>query len=275
MTLSATTPKTNTTALVAALAGLFGFCFWGVGGVIAIVLGVSARSEIRRAAGNEGGSSLALVGIVLGSVNVASAVIALGVALAVILRPTPASGPTIAAPAVTARAPAPASSSGAPTESVSRESGIRETVVGAVRLIDIRQPELAFRQVLQKQQREATTQHERLLLFVVSSNCLPCNGVTLALNDRKMQAALAGVRVVRLDVAEFGPELAALGIPTETVPGFVLFEGDLRPSDYVHGGEWDADIAENIAPVLGPFVRGKYTARRHPYRAERPDETAL
>ena len=34
----------------------------------------------------------------------------------------------------------------------------------------------------------------------------------------------------------------------------------------LHGrGEWDDDIPVNIAPVLGPFVRGNLTKRREPW----------
>jgi hypothetical protein len=91
-----------------------------------------------------------------------------------------------------------------------------------------------------------------------------------------MQSALAGVRLVRVDVSDFRVELAALGIPTDSVPGFALLSEGLRPMDFVHGGEWDADVPENIAPVLGAFVRGKYTVRRHHFRAaQRSDETTL
>jgi hypothetical protein len=65
-------------------------------------------------------------------------------------------------------------------------------------------------------------------------------------------------------------------LPLETVPGFALMGSNLRVVDYIHGGEWDADIADNIAPVLTAFVRGKYLNRRHkePERA-RADETRL
>jgi hypothetical protein len=96
------------------------------------------------------------------------------------------------------------------------------------------------------------------------------------LRDPAMQTALAGVRLVRVDASEFSAELAMLGIPTDTVPGFALLADSLRPSDFIHGGEWDADVAQNISAVLGPFVRRKYVHRRHPYQeAARPDETAL
>ena len=47
-------------------------------------------------------------------------------------------------------------------------------------------------------------------------------------------------------------------------------------SDGINGGEWDDDIAINIAPVLGPFVRGTYAKRRSPWKKlPRPGGTVL
>ncbi len=42
---------------------------------------------------------------------------------------------------------------------------------------------------------------------------------------------------------------------------------DLRPRDGIDGGEWDADVPENMAPVLGAFVQGTLTKRRTPWQA--------
>jgi hypothetical protein len=108
--------------------------------------------------------------------------------------------------------------------------------------------------------------------------CQPCNGVAAALPDARMQRALAGVRLIRLDLTEFGRELNHLGVPiargdgTVLVPAFVLLDERNRPTDYVHGGEWDADIAPNIAPVLGDFMRGQYKRRRHPWHVGHADD---
>jgi hypothetical protein len=194
--------------------------------------------------------------------------------------PTPPAGPF----AVGVPAPAaPTASSGAPkTVDLSRpqatyEHGVHETQLGKLRLVDVIPGKAGLRHALEGQQKSAQTARERLLLFVVTTNCLPCNGVALALRDSRMQSALGGVRLVRVDVSDFRVELAALGIPTDSVPGFALLSTEgLRPMDFVHGGEWDADVPENIAPVLGAFVRGKYTERRHRFRgAQRADETTL
>jgi hypothetical protein len=275
------TPKTNTTAVLAVAAGILGFCFWGIGGILAIVLGLAARGEITRAAGRESGAGLAAAGIVLGGLNLGSLAIAIAVGIAMLVRPgaaisvgsspPPASAPIASAPGVQS---APKSTS--PRGALSREHGIRETTLGKIRLVDVNSGTSSLRQALGEQQKAAKGNGERLLVFVVAPNCLPCNGVSLSLRDPRMQAALGGVRVVRLDASEFAAELGALGFPTETVPGFGLLGESLRLADYVHGGEWDADVPENISVVLGPFVRGKYVSRRHRFREPaRADETAL
>jgi hypothetical protein len=271
--------RTNTTAVLAVVAGAVGFCFWGFGGVIAIVLGLAARREIARSEGAESGMGLASAGIVLGGLNLASAALAVVAAIALALQGSTRFAPSVAplpAPGLPAAptASAAAKRSAAP-ETATRAVGIEETAFGKIRLVDIGAGETSLRQLLEHEQKTARGQNQQLVLYVVSPNCLPCNGITLALTDSRLQTALANVRLVRIDAASYGAELLALGIPIATVPGFALVGANLRPNDYVHGGEWDADVAENIAPVLGAFVRGKYSARRHPFRTQRPDETAL
>ena len=69
-----------------------------------------------------------------------------------------------------------------------------------------------------------------------------------------------------LERGEAGVELERSGIPTDVVPGFALIGNDGRALDYVNGGEWDADIPENIAPVLRDFIAGRYLKRRNPWK---------
>jgi hypothetical protein len=122
----------------------------------------------------------------------------------------------------------------------------------------------------------ADSEHQKLVLWVTAVDCAPCNGVSVALGTRRLQEALAGVRLLRVDAADFRSELVKLGVPVEVMPGFALIDRAGAPADYVNGGEWDADVPENIAPVLGGFVRGTYRARRNPWAgAPRGDETAL
>ncbi|MFZ5897343.1 MAG: DUF4190 domain-containing protein [Myxococcota bacterium] len=272
--------KTNTTALLAAFAGVLGFCFWGIGGVLAIVLGLAARAEIARSAGREGGNAAAIVGIVLGGVNIASCIIGVAVGIALLARPAapaPMAHPTPAPVPVPTTVPSSRRPNRTPPENASREQAVREAMFGSVRVVDVTPAaDKSLRRILEAQHKAASDADERLILFVVAADCLPCNGFMLALGDKRMQSALRQVRLVRVDANEYAPELSALGIPTDTIPGFALIAGGRRVSDYVDGGEWDADIAQNIAPVLGAFIQGKYRVRRHRFRGEeRADETAL
>jgi hypothetical protein len=271
--------RTNTTAILAAIAGILGFCFWGIGGVVAVVLGVAARAEIGRSAGREGGMAIAIVGIALGTLNVASCVVAMGIGITLALRPPPASAPPVAAPLakVPPKGAAPGARSAAPeparAPTFNHESGAHEVDFGRVRLVHVSpDPSKPLRQMVEQQLVIANEHHERLLVFVVLPNCLPCNGLSLVIEDGRLQTALQGVRVVRVDASDFGPQLLGMGIPIETVPGFALMTAGLRAADYIHGGEWDADVPENIAPVLGAFVRGKYLKRRHPIQTDDQEE---
>jgi hypothetical protein len=88
-----------------------------------------------------------------------------------------------------------------------------------------------------------------------------------------MQEALSGAHVVRVDLENYSTDLQRQGIPTQFAPGFALLSTDNRPVDYIHGGEWDEDLAANIAPVLGHFVRGAHFQRRHPWETL-PDANA-
>jgi hypothetical protein len=148
--------------------------------------------------------------------------------------------------------------------------------VGKIDLVDVGGDVSSLGQELDRQRIQAKKDGKTLLLWVVVPSCLPCNGVAASLPDPRMQAALATVRLVRVDAHELGPELSFLGIPAAKVPGFALLGNSNRPVDYVNGGEWDDDIARNIAPVLEKFVQRRYTKRREPWRgSRRDDETTL
>ena len=81
-----------------------------------------------------------------------------------------------------------------------------------------------------------------------------------------LATSVLGVRLVRVDLYAFGEDLEALKIPHDRYPGFFLLALDLQPRDGIDGGEWGDDIAPNIAPVLGAFVRGKFTQRKEPWK---------
>lgn len=275
--------KTNGTSIFAFIASLSGFvCFVGVGGALGVVLGLVARSEISRSQGRESGRGLATAAIAVGLLNVCLTVIGVAAGIAYLARPpsvasaarsaATATVPSWGAPGVAPRAAKP-SSNAEPPARVSREAGTTVTSLGQITLADISGD---FSAELDNQRTLAAAAGETLVLWMVVHNCKPCDGVAAALTSREAQKALAKVRLVRVDRDDFQAELDRLGIPTEKIPGFALLDSRGHARDFIHGGEWDADIAANIAPVLGKFARGGYAKRRHPWRAPaRDDETPL
>jgi hypothetical protein len=250
-----------------------------VGAILAIVFGWHARRELDQEAAAAGrhalaplrsGYGLATLAMVLGF----TLTMGWGGALSYLMwtsryRADPAGDEPSAAPppsTPTAASPLPRPAPrAAETEpfapkytQIHRKGGITVVDVG------ITAPNLA--EELAKQRAEASTAHETMLVMTTAGGCDPCRGVDRSLADPLLQNALAGVRLVRLDIDIFHDDLDALKIRHEGIPGFFLLAPDLTPRDGVTGGEWDDDVPVNIAPVLGAFLRGKYAQRREPWR---------
>jgi hypothetical protein len=269
-------PKTNGTALVALSSSLAGFvCLFGLGGALGVVLGLIGRREIARSDGREAGRGLANAAIALGVLNAGFAVIAVAMGITALVRPKPiaavraAPTPTWTAPASSSKAARPST----PPARSSRERGDQLTHLGALTLVDISGN---FEEELAKQRGLADAASQVLILWLVVPNCKPCDGVAAALASPITQKALARVRLVRVDRDQFEVELQRLSIPTEKIPGFALLDRQSHPRDFIHGGEWDADIAANIAPILGKFAHGELKNRRQRWVGPaRDDETPL
>ncbi|HEY4118214.1 MAG TPA: hypothetical protein VGM56_10170 [Byssovorax sp.] len=137
--------------------------------------------------------------------------------------------------------------------------------VGALTVVDLGVKTSELKDALALERAHAAKKGETVLLMTTAGGCDPCRGVDASLADPQLQAALAKVRVVRVDVDVFGEDLAALKVPTKEIPGFFVLSPDLKPRDGINGGEWDEDIPRNIAPVLGAFVKGDLGHRRRPW----------
>jgi len=273
----APTSAAATASLVLAILG--SMCLGPIGAIAAIILGAVALWDIHSSQGKKSGSVLAWVGLVIGSLTTLAyaAVILLLVYTGSSAASSPAPPPIYMPPPLPTATAVPSPSPGTGTTET-LEVRTTETHVGAVTVVDIGLSEPSLDAALRKQRSIAEREGHKLVLQTTSSRCRPCQGVAAALSDPKMQTALTGVRLVRVDVRDFHEELTDLGIPHESIPGFFFLGTDMSPRDGIHGGEWDDDVADNIAPVVGPFVRGTYTRRRHPYLAPRgpsPRGTAL
>ena len=268
-------------ALVLGIASFF--CIGPFAGVPAAILGGIAWSQARRSGGRLGGGAMAMTGALLGVAGSFAWV----VALAVVARtgalassstsPLPIFAPTPATP------PPPPPPTGAKS---SDEGGQMTTTsevveVRAATVVDLPASTRSFDKELAEQQRKARSAKEKLVLFVIREDCRPCGSIAAVLLDPKMQLALDHVRLVRVDVDDARPELHAMGIGTDKVPGFFLLGADGRATDGINGGEWEDDTADNAAPVLGAFVRGTLSPARRKERfvpvpgAPRPAPTML
>ncbi|MEO7329719.1 MAG: hypothetical protein ABI193_14155, partial [Minicystis sp.] len=218
--------------------------FGPIGAVVAIGLGWSARRAIDAPGSSLRGRGLATAGLILGVLVLPSWLVALHAyaddatpvaaaatsPLAAPPRPTP--GPRAAT-----RSQTPADQGDFVIPQVTRESQ-----VGAITLVDVGVSASSLRDELAKQRAAAATAGETMLVMTLRAPCEPCQGVERALPDARMQAALAKVRLVRVDTTVFRDDLEALRIPHQGIPGFFLLSPDLRPRDGIDGGEWDDDI---------------------------------
>ncbi len=236
------------------------FCWLGAPlGVPAIVLGALAHRDIRRSGGMVGGGGMATAGIVMGSVG--SLVFACwGVflifamwkarALAPAMAPAPVAGPGLG--------PAPA-----PTAVTAPTSLVPPGGWGRIH-VTVLHPSAArtLRAQLADEARAAKAAGESVLVESVGPGCRACVEIARAMPEPELQAALAGVRLVHVDVEEFGLEASTMHLDTPSLPWFYLVDMHGAPRDGVSADEWDDNDADAIAPVLDAFVKGRLQGRR-------------
>lgn len=141
----------------------------------------------------------------------------------------------------------------------------RTTSIGAIELVTLGADAPDLRTAIRNEVVKSQEAGRALIVFVSDEDdCAPCRGVRDALVDPAMQAALGRTRLVLVDRNAFQEELDGLGLRVDVHPMFLRFDESLSLLDAIHGGEWDEDIAVNIAPVLGAFSHGNYRARRNP-----------
>jgi hypothetical protein len=261
-------PPLSTLALTAMIAPLVG---GPLGSVAAIVFGWAARRELAGEGGRRRGAWMATAGMALGLFTTVlwGAAIAFGVWSSGTRGERKAEeGPNVTATAEGAKETAlePVETTPAPAVEEPVRAGIqKETMVheeGKMTVVDVGASVTSLSHELAKQRAEAARAGQTVVVMTTRGGCEPCQGVSTSLGDPLMQTALANVRLVRVDIDAFEEDLTSLKMPHKRFPGFFLLALDLFPRDAIDGGEWDEDVAENIAPVLGAFVRGKYHARR-------------
>jgi len=258
------------------------FCLFGLGGVLAIALGWLAHGEIERSDGRLAGKGLASTGIGLGIANLIVTVVGVGVLVALAVRPEPPTA--VLTPPAAYPPPAVVAPPRAPPPPVPQAEAVEAPPslptlpphIGKIVIVEAEVGGDALETQLLAQLQQSAQAGERLVLWTVTTDCESCDEVGQALADARMQRALGKVRLVRADTASFPRELRQLGIPSGAVPGFTLLDERAHPLDHIHGGEWDANVPANMAPVLDKFLRHTLTRRRHPWaRPLREGETPL
>lgn len=134
---------------------------------------------------------------------------------------------------------------------------------GTLTVVDLGTEEDSLETALQEQQQLARRRGQVLMAMLTGRRCRPCRGVDRSIDQPEMQQALAGVRLVRVDIEAFREDIDTMAMPRDIYPAFFLFGRNATPRDTIHGGEWGDDVAENIAPVLGAFLRGSFDERRY------------
>jgi hypothetical protein len=253
-------PTTDSKAVVALVLGILAllgtFCWLGLPlGVPAVIFGTLAHRDITRSSGMSGGRGMATTGIVLGSVG--SLLFAGWMAFmvyAVAKSPSSASTP-LPIPAATAPMPA------ATTPPLMPPGGW-----GRIHVVDLHPGAVPLRQQLVDEAKAAKTAGETVLVETVAPSCAACVEIARAMRDPPIQAVLGTVRLVHVDLGDFGTEAAAMHLNERALPWFYLLDARGGPRDGLSADEWDDNDATEIAPVLDDFLHGRLRSRRRAWR---------
>ncbi len=213
-------------------------------GIPAIVVGFLARKHIERSGGAITGGGMAVGGIVTGFVGTASSlVVILALCAGMIM--------------------APRGGGGIGSRPVAVKGTAHRATVGSVDVVQLSSAEGPMREQLLTELARARASKKVLLVQTTATWCAVCDDIDGALSDARMQTALAGVQLVRVDVDEFRAELTLQSMYEGSVPWFYRIDSSVRPTDSISGDEWDENTPANMAPVLKAFASGTFTNRRH------------
>ena len=219
-------------------------CLGFLAGIPAIVLGAMSRKEIDRSQGALTGGSIAAGGIVTGL---------FGTGISLIVLVTLLSG---AVEAVNAPEPRTESPLRVPVAAGTRS-------YGSLDVVDLDTKSTLKAQLTQITQ-SALAKNRTVVLQTYVRSSKECAEVAAALPDTRMQRALTNVTLVRVDIDVFEDELKAMRVETDAAPWFYKLDAHAHPTDAISADEWDANIPENMAPVLADFARGTLGSRRSP-----------
>ncbi|WP_394838440.1 DUF4190 domain-containing protein [Pendulispora rubella] len=241
-------------------------CLGILAGVPAVILGLLARRDIGRSGGALGGKGMANAGIVLGAFT---SVITVGSIVFMVVVPLVMGGMSIySSPSISSATPPPAYSApayGSAPPGAGSESENSTTVTrGALRVIEPHRGSGSLERQLMDAFSQAKEKGRVVLVETAAHASAASHEFDSSLSDRRMQRALSTVDIVRVDVDEFESELSTMRMYTEAVPYFYKIDAAARPTDAISADEWDANVPQNMAPVLESFVAGTLRKRRSP-----------
>ncbi|HEY8074775.1 MAG TPA: DUF4190 domain-containing protein [Labilithrix sp.] len=254
-------PTAESKAVFSLVLGILSLtCFGLVAGIPALILGSIARRDIDRSQGRLTGRGMAAFGIVSGlfgtGLSLVLALFALGGALEAARQETTATREV--RPELRTASTGNASD---PKGAATTPSGTRS--YGSLDVVDL-DGTRGLEGQLADITKTASGKGRKVVLQTYVKHSKECAQVAAALPDPRMQKALANVTLVRVDIEVFAAELAAMRVETNAVPWFYMLDGTARPLDAINADEWDDNVPENMAPVLGAFVKGSLGARRSP-----------
>ena len=238
-------PANDTRAIVALVLGVLSMTCMGLfAGIPAIVIGAMSRKEIDRSQGALRGRGMAAGGIVTGLFGTGLSLVVLVALLGSALEATNPPEPRTESPLRV------------PVAAGTRSYGTLDVVdLDSSRVLKTQLAEIT---------KAASTKGRTVILQTYVRSSRECAEVAAALPDARMQRALANVTLVRVDIDVFENELKTMRVDTESVPWFYKLDSGARATDAISADEWDANVPENMAPVLGNFARGALGARRSP-----------
>jgi hypothetical protein len=242
--------RSDNRAVAALVLGMLSITCLGVfAGIPAIVLGAMSRKEIDRSQGALTGRGMAAAGIVTGLFGTGISLIVLVALLGGAIESANPPEPRTQSPA------------SPPHLRVPVAAGTRS--YGTLDVVDLESTGKLKTQIGDIA-KTASGKGRTVILQTYVRSSKECAQVAAALPDPRMQRALENVTLVRVDIDTFEDELKAMRVETESAPWFYKLDSNARATDAISADEWDANIPENMAPILSDFSRGALRSRRSP-----------
>lgn len=94
------------------------------------------------------------------------------------------------------------------------------------------------------------------VVFFTAGWCKPCKELKMSMTDQRMKDAFSDTYIIEVDYDIYSDTAMELGYNLGGIPAFfgVDYKGKLTGA-YIDGGAWEANIPENMAPVMTDFFR--------------------